>query len=37
MMSDAQYPYTGFADSCWDRDGDVGVSTVTQVPKKSVA
>jgi hypothetical protein len=37
IETEAEYPYTGFADSCWDKSGAVGVSTVIQVPKKSVA
>jgi len=37
IETEADYPYTGFADSCWDKSGAVGVNTVTNVPKKSVS
>jgi C1A family cysteine protease len=36
IETEADYPYTGFADSCWDKDGAVGVSSITQVKKNSV-
>lgn len=34
---ESDYPYTGFADSCWDKPGAVGVNNVTRIPAKSVA
>lgn len=37
IETEAEYPYKNFKNSCWDKPGEVEVSTVNQVVKKSAA
>lgn len=37
IETEEAYPYTNFKNSCWDKPGEVQVSSVVQVLKKSAA